>query len=53
MSRIEDASQPGLANDANAKYINGRVSMLCKRSAYLQKGNALQALGRFEEARER
>ncbi|GMH89366.1 hypothetical protein TrVE_jg1749 [Triparma verrucosa] len=52
LDRIEDASQPGLANDANAKYINGRVSMLCKRSAYLQKGNALQALGRFEEARE-
>ncbi|GMH80763.1 hypothetical protein TrLO_g15069 [Triparma laevis f. longispina] len=49
--RIEDRSQPGLANEGNKKFINERVSLLCKRSAYLQKGNALQALGRFEEAR--
>ncbi|GMH83898.1 hypothetical protein TL16_g09751 [Triparma laevis f. inornata] len=49
--RIEDRSQPGLANGGNKKFINERVSLLCKRSAYLQKGNALQALGRFEEAR--
>jgi hypothetical protein len=35
----------------NAANINGRVADLCLRAALLQKGNALQALGRYEEAR--
>jgi hypothetical protein len=46
-------SAHGLGNPSLCgKYINERVSLLCKRSGLLQKGNALQALKKFGEARE-
>ena len=51
--RVENRSAHGLGNPALCgKFINGRVSALCTRSGLLQKGNALQALKRFGEARE-
>jgi tetratricopeptide (TPR) repeat protein len=40
-----------LAHEVTLKLLPIRISNLCKRSALLQKGNALAALGRQEEAR--
>lgn len=48
----KNATTPGLANPATLKLLPLRVSQLCLRSAYLQRGNALAALGRDEDARE-
>lgn len=47
----KNATTPGLANPASLKYSPIRVSHLCLRSAYLQRGNALAAMGKEEEAR--
>mmetsp|Transcript_7916 Transcript_7916/g.17197 ORF Transcript_7916/g.17197 Transcript_7916/m.17197 type:complete len:413 (+) Transcript_7916:74-1312(+) len=47
-----NATTPGLANPAVLKLLPVRVSHLCLRSAYLQRGNALAAMGKEEEARE-
>lgn len=47
-----DPTTPGLANPAMLKLLPIRVSILCMRSAILQRGNALSALGRHDEARE-
>jgi tetratricopeptide (TPR) repeat protein len=47
-----NATAPGLAHAMTLKYTPVRVSHLCLRSAYLQKGNALAALGREDEARQ-
>lgn len=47
----KNATTPGLAHASSLKYIPIRVSQLCLRSALLQQGNALAALGREEEAR--
>lgn len=50
---VENKTAFGLSNpNLCGKYINPRVSLLAKRSGLLQKGNALQALKRFVEARE-
>lgn len=46
-----DPTTPGLANPAMLKLLPLRVSHLCLRSALLQRGNALAALGRDDEAR--
>lgn len=46
-----DPTTPGLANPAMLKLLPIRVSQLCMRSALLQRGNALSALGRDDEAR--
>lgn len=48
----KNATTPGLANPAALKLLPIRVSHLCMRSALLQRGNALAALGKEEEARE-
>lgn len=47
----KNATTPGLANAATLKLLPLRVSQLCKRSALLQKGNALAAMGKQDEAR--
>jgi len=47
----KNATSPGLANPSTLKLLPLRVSQLCMRSALLQRGNALAALGREEEAR--
>lgn len=48
----KNATTPGLANPAALKLLPIRVSHLCMRSALLQRGNALAALGKEDEARE-
>jgi len=48
----KNATTPGLANPTVLKLLPLRVSHLCKRSALLQRGNALSAMGREDEARE-
>jgi len=48
----KNATTPGLASPAVLKLLPIRVSHLCQRSALLQRGNALAALGREKEARE-
>lgn len=48
----KNATNPGLANPATLRLLPIRVSHLCMRSALLQRGNALAALGREDEARE-
>lgn len=48
----KDPTTPGLANPAMLKLLPVRVSNLCMRSALMQRGNALAALGRDDEARE-
>jgi len=47
-----NATTPGLANPAVLKLLPIRVSHLCLRSAYLQRGNALAAMGKEAEAKE-
>lgn len=47
-----DPTTPGLANPAMLKLLPIRVSHLCLRSAILQRGNALSALDRHDEARQ-
>jgi len=47
-----NATTPGLANPATLKLLPIRVSQLCMRSALLQRGNALAALGDEPKARE-
>jgi len=47
-----NATTPGLANPAALKLLPIRVSHLCMRSALLQRGNALAAMGKEDEARE-
>jgi len=47
-----NATTPGLANPTALKLLPIRVSWLSLRSAYLQRGNALAALGKEEESRE-
>jgi len=46
----KNATTPGLANPTVLKLLPIRVSHLCKRSALLQRGNSLAAMGREEEA---
>ena len=46
-----NATSPGLAHSSSLKYCSIRVSQLCLRSAQLQRGNCLSALGKHEEAR--
>lgn len=46
----KNATTPGLANPSVLKLLPIRVSQLCKRSALLQRGNALAAMGKEEEA---
>jgi len=46
----KNATTPGLANPTVLKLLPIRVSHLCKRSALLQRGNALSATGQDEEA---
>jgi tetratricopeptide (TPR) repeat protein len=46
----KNATSPGLANPATLKLLPIRVSHLCMRSALLQRGNALAALGKEKEA---
>jgi len=48
----KNATTPGLANQSTLKLLPIRVSHLCQRSALLQRGNALAAMGKEEEARE-
>eukprot|EP00549_Striatella_unipunctata_P015856 CAMPEP_0118696674 /NCGR_PEP_ID=MMETSP0800-20121206/13996_1 /TAXON_ID=210618 ORGANISM="Striatella unipunctata, Strain CCMP2910" /NCGR_SAMPLE_ID=MMETSP0800 /ASSEMBLY_ACC=CAM_ASM_000638 /LENGTH=402 /DNA_ID=CAMNT_0006595849 /DNA_START=33 /DNA_END=1241 /DNA_ORIENTATION=- len=48
----KNATTPALANPKTLKLLPLRVSQLCLRSALLQRGNALSALGKEEEARE-
>ena len=48
----KNATSPSLANPTTLKLLPMRVSQLCMRSALLQRGNALAAMGREEEARE-
>lgn len=48
----KNATTPGLANPTALKLLPIRVSHLCLRSALLQRGNALAALGRETDARE-
>mmetsp|Transcript_25006 Transcript_25006/g.60181 ORF Transcript_25006/g.60181 Transcript_25006/m.60181 type:complete len:416 (+) Transcript_25006:161-1408(+) len=48
----KNATSPGLANPTTLKLLPLRVSQLCMRSALLQKGNSLAALGFEIEARE-
>lgn len=47
----KNATSPGLANPTTLKLLPIRVSQLCMRSALLQRGNALAALGKEAEAR--
>merc|ERR1711920_820292 len=47
----KNATSPGLAHPSSLKHTSIRVSHLCLRSACLQKGNCLSALGKHEEAR--
>jgi len=42
---------PGLSHPIALKLVPSRVSQLCLRSAFLQRGNALAALGRNDESR--
>lgn len=49
----KNATTLGLSNPITLKLMPLRVSQLCKRSALLQCGNALAALGREEDARQR
>jgi len=46
----KNATTPGLANPTVLKLLPIRVSDLCKRSALLQRGNALAAMGKEDEA---
>mmetsp|Transcript_256 Transcript_256/g.341 ORF Transcript_256/g.341 Transcript_256/m.341 type:complete len:416 (+) Transcript_256:357-1604(+) len=46
----KNATTPGLANPTILKLQPIRVSHLCKRSALLQRGNALSAMGKDKEA---
>jgi tetratricopeptide (TPR) repeat protein len=46
----KNATTPGLANPSVLKLLPLRVSHLCKRSALLQRGNALAAMGDEEGA---
>ncbi len=46
----KNATTPGLANPTILKLLPIRVSHLCKRSALLQRGNALSAMGKDDEA---
>jgi tetratricopeptide (TPR) repeat protein len=48
----KNATTPSLANPTTLKLLPIRVSQLCMRSALLQRGNALAALGREAEAEE-
>jgi len=48
----KNATSPGLANPTTLKLLPIRVSQLCMRSALLQRGNALAALGKEADARE-
>lgn len=48
----KNATTPGLAHPSTLKLLPIRVSHLCMRSALLQRGNALAALGKEDEARE-
>lgn len=48
----KNATSPGLANPTTLKLLPIRVSQLCMRSALLQRGNALAAMGDEEAARE-
>mmetsp|Transcript_2314 Transcript_2314/g.4981 ORF Transcript_2314/g.4981 Transcript_2314/m.4981 type:complete len:419 (-) Transcript_2314:91-1347(-) len=48
----KNATSPGLAHPLTLKLLPVRVSHLCLRSALLQRGNALAALGKEVEARE-
>jgi len=48
----KNATTPGLASTSVLKLLPIRVSHLCERSALLQRGNALAALGKEKEARE-
>ena len=41
----KNATSPGLANPTTLKLLPLRVSQLCMRSALLQRGNALAAMG--------
>lgn len=47
----KNATSPGLANPTTLKLLPIRVSQLCMRSSLLQKGNALAAMGKEDEAR--
>lgn len=47
----KNATTPGLANPAALKLLPIRVSHLCLRSALLQRGNALAAMGKEVDAR--
>uniref|UniRef100_A0A7S1VTS6 Uncharacterized protein n=1 Tax=Grammatophora oceanica TaxID=210454 RepID=A0A7S1VTS6_9STRA len=47
----KNATTPGLAHPTTLKLLPERVAVLCKRSALLQKGNALTAMGKQDEAR--
>jgi len=47
----KNATVPGLASATVLKLLPIRVSHLCQRSALLQRGNALAALGREKDAR--
>lgn len=51
-NHAKDATYPGLVNKNLLQYMPLRVSTICLRSAYLQAGNALSALGKDVEARE-
>lgn len=46
----KNATTPGLANPSVLKLLPIRVSHLCQRSALLQKGNALAAMGKEDDA---
>eukprot|EP00543_Licmophora_paradoxa_P009057 CAMPEP_0202445892 /NCGR_PEP_ID=MMETSP1360-20130828/4609_1 /ASSEMBLY_ACC=CAM_ASM_000848 /TAXON_ID=515479 /ORGANISM="Licmophora paradoxa, Strain CCMP2313" /LENGTH=413 /DNA_ID=CAMNT_0049062297 /DNA_START=42 /DNA_END=1283 /DNA_ORIENTATION=- len=48
----KNATAPGLAHPTSLKLLPIRVSDLCKRSALLQRGNALAAMGKQEQARD-
>jgi len=48
----KNATSPGLASPTTLKLLPIRVSHLCQRSALLQRGNALAAVNKEEEARE-
>jgi len=48
----KNATTPGLSHPTSLKFISPRVSLLCLRSAHLQRGNALAALGKEIKSRE-
>mmetsp|Transcript_1935 Transcript_1935/g.2713 ORF Transcript_1935/g.2713 Transcript_1935/m.2713 type:complete len:424 (-) Transcript_1935:73-1344(-) len=48
----KNATTPGLAHSSTLKLLPIRVSHLCLRSSLLQRGNALCAMGKEDEARE-